>query len=49
MLDKIKKRDFYAKDLLTPKYRMRVVKSKKSYNRQAEKMEARNANRNSYF
>lgn len=33
----IKKRDYIAKDLFTPKYRMRVVKSKKAYNRQEEK------------
>ena len=33
-----KPRDLIAKDLLTPKYRMRVVKSKKAYNRQSEKL-----------
>lgn len=31
---KLRPRDLIAKDLLTPKYRMRVVKNKKSYNRQ---------------
>lgn len=31
---KLKPRDLIAKDLLTPKYRMRVVNNKKSYNRQ---------------
>lgn len=34
---KLKPRDLIAKDLLTPKYRMRIVKSKKSYNRQSLK------------
>lgn len=34
---KLKPRDLIAKDLLTPKYRMRVVNSKKSYNRQSLK------------
>lgn len=33
----LKPRDLIAKDLLTPKYRMRVVNSKKAYNRQSEK------------
>ena len=33
-----KPRNLIAKDLLTPKYRMRVTKSKKSYNRQSEKL-----------
>ena len=32
-----KPRNLIAKDLLTPKYRQRVVKSKKAYNRQSEK------------
>lgn len=32
-----KPRNFVAMDLRTPKYRMKVVKSKKSYNRQSEK------------
>jgi hypothetical protein len=29
--------NYIAKDVLTPKYRMRVVASKKFYNRQVEK------------
>ncbi len=32
-----KRRNFVAKDLLTPKYRMRVAQSKKRYNRQLQK------------
>ena len=32
-----KPRNFVAMDLRTPKYRMKVEKSKKSYNRQSEK------------
>jgi hypothetical protein len=32
-----KPRNLIAKDLRTPKYRLRVVSSKKEYNRQAEK------------
>lgn len=39
-----KPRDFVAKDLRTPKYHMRVVKSKKVYNRQESKRVC-----NSYF
>lgn len=39
-----KPRDLIAKDLLTPKYRMRVTKSKKSYNRQSEKKLTKKAN-----
>lgn len=41
MFKELKQRDLYAKDLWTPKYKLRVVKNKKSYNRQKEKMEAR--------
>jgi hypothetical protein len=33
-----KPRNFVAMDLRTPKYRMKVVKSKKLYNRQSEKL-----------
>jgi hypothetical protein len=40
-LPKHKPRNMIAKDLLTPKYRMRVVKAKNSYNRQSEKLLAR--------
>ena len=32
-----KPRNFVAMDLRTPKYRMKVAKSKKAYNRQSEK------------
>ena len=32
-LNPLKPRDFVAKDLRTPKYKMRVVASKKSYKR----------------
>lgn len=32
-----KPRNLIAKDLLTPKYRMRVAQSKKRYNRQLQK------------
>lgn len=32
----IRKRDYVAKDLRTPKYRMRVVSSSKRYNRKKE-------------
>lgn len=32
-----KPRNFVAMDLRTPKYRMKIEKSKKSYNRQNEK------------
>lgn len=39
-----KPRDLIAKDLLTPKYRMRVTKNKKSYNRQSEKKLTKKAN-----
>ena len=38
---KVKNGNFIAKDLRTPKYKMQVVKSKKSYNRQSEKMKAK--------
>lgn len=41
VLEKIKPRNLVAKDLLTPKYRMRVAKSKKAYNRQSEKLMTR--------
>ena len=33
----IKPRNLVAKDLRTPKYRLRVVQSEKIYNRQSEK------------
>jgi len=33
-----KPRNLIAKDLRTPKYRIRVVESKKNYNRQEEKL-----------
>jgi hypothetical protein len=33
-----KPRNFVAMDLRTPKYRMKVENSKKSYNRQSEKL-----------
>jgi hypothetical protein len=33
----VKRRNPVAKDLRSPKYRMRVVNSKKQYNRQTEK------------
>jgi hypothetical protein len=36
-LPKIKPRNLIAKDLRTPKYRLRVVVSTKVYNRQSEK------------
>lgn len=36
-----KPRNFVAMDLRTPKYRMKVEKSKKSYNRQSEKQLAK--------
>lgn len=36
-LPKSKPRNLVAKDLRTPKYRMRVVESTKIYNRQSEK------------
>ena len=36
-LPKLKPRNLVAKDLRTPKYRMRVVESTKIYNRQSEK------------
>ena len=44
-----KPRDLIAKDLLTPKYRMRVVKTKKSYNRQSEKMLARKGSEHGFI
>ena len=34
-------RDYVAKDLRTPKYRMRVALSKKRYNRQEEKQKTK--------
>ena len=34
---KIKKRNPYAKDLKLPKYRQRIVKSKKAYTRKGKK------------
>ena len=37
----IKPRNLIAKDLLTPKYRMRVVKNKKRYSRQLDKSSIR--------
>lgn len=37
----IKPRNLIAKDLLTPKYRMRVVKNKKKYSRQLDKSSIR--------
>lgn len=37
----MKPRNFVAKDLRTAKYKMQVVKSKKSYNRQSEKIKAK--------
>lgn len=40
ILDKIKPSNKVAKDLRTPKYRMRVVNSKKLYNRNQEKKQA---------
>ena len=36
-IHKLKPRNLVAKDLRTPKYRMRVVESTKIYNRQCEK------------
>lgn len=36
-----KPRDFIARDLHTPKYRMRVVSSEKVYNREKEKRKFR--------
>lgn len=33
----LKPRNFVAKDLMTPKYKLRVVKSKKNYDRQSDK------------
>jgi hypothetical protein len=36
-----KPRNFVAMDLRTPKYRMKVEGSKKSYNRQSEKLLAK--------
>ena len=44
-----KPRDLIAKDLLTPKYHMRVVKSKKTYNRQSEKMIARKGSEHGFI
>jgi hypothetical protein len=41
MFKETKQRDLYAKDLWTTKYKMRVVKSKKAYNRQREKLDAK--------
>ena len=38
---KLKPRNPVAKDLRTPKYKMRVVESTKVYNRQSEKMAAK--------
>lgn len=35
---KLKPKNLVAKDLRTPKYRMRVADTKKSYNRQDEKL-----------
>jgi hypothetical protein len=40
-LEKIKPRNLIAKDLRSPKYRMRVVSSKKIYNRQQEEQKHR--------
>jgi len=37
----VKPRNLVAKDLRTPKYRMRVALSKKRYNRQEEKLKAK--------
>ena len=37
----MKPRNYLVKELFDPKYRIRVVKSKKTYNRQKEKMAAR--------
>jgi hypothetical protein len=37
IVEAIKPRNPIAKDLRTPKYQMRVVKSKKLYNRKSEK------------
>ena len=36
-----KPRNFVAKDLFTPKYKLRVVKSKKKYSRQLDKSSMR--------
>ena len=36
-----KPRNFVAKDLFTPKYKLRVVKSKKKYSRQLNKSSIR--------
>jgi hypothetical protein len=36
-IESSKPRNLVAKDLRTPKYRLRVVNSKKLYNRQSEK------------
>lgn len=38
VIENKKPRNLVAKDLLTPKYRLRVVQSKKAYNRQSEKL-----------
>lgn len=38
---KLKPRNPVAKDLRTPKYKMRVVESTKVYNRQSEKLAAK--------
>ena len=40
ILEQTKPRNPIAKDLRTPKYRMRVVNSKKLYNRSSEKRQA---------
>lgn len=37
MKNEIKPKNLVAKDLRTPKYKMRVVKSKKQYDRKREK------------
>jgi len=43
-----KPRNFVAMDLRTPKYRMKVVKSKKLYNRQSEKQLTKGFKNESY-
>lgn len=39
-LDRIMNRNFVAKDLRTPKYRMKVVRSQKTYTRKAKHRKA---------
>jgi hypothetical protein len=47
-IESLKPRNYVAKDLFTPKYKIRTVSSKKNYNRNLEKQKLRKEVLNEY-